>query len=334
MRQRNRAVCCLLTITANIFAAYTALAQQTVDSSRLTKHFYYSSVTLLSGAAAQFFGKSSGLLSVNFPYNVTDSAGNPTNNVFSAQKNKIFNGSKSYFFPILVEIGRLHHFWEVGMYWSTVEGELTNAITLNAGYGFIWYVDPRHSTSANGHPQRFAIKAALCLSYNADGSSSSSETFGSIDNANKTIYLLGYVAGPTFTTEATRNSPAKTYAVNTLQISYSQKELSLLPRISIANNPYRNGARWEWMIGYNFPCYDRGGILLTQEASGQSHTLGGPVNLNNPAITSSYNGKQITKTPYRFGGLYTSLLLSVGKHKDKGTVSTISTTRKVASHSN
>ena len=334
MHRRNRAVCCLLTLTANLLAVYTAHAQPTVDSSRVLKHFHYSSVTLLSGAAAQFFGKSTGLLSVSFPYGVTDSTGATTNNVFSAQKKKIYNGSKFYFFPISVEIGRLHHFWEVGIYWATMERELTNAITLTAGYGFIWYVDPRHRPQADDHPQRFAIKASLLLSYNADGASSSSETFGSIDNANKTIYLLGYAAGPTFTTEATRNSPAKTYAVNTLQISYSQKELSLLPRISIANNPYRNGARWEWMIGYNFPCYDRGGILLTQEASGQSQTLGGPVNLNNPAITASYNGKQITKTPYRFGGLYTSLLLSVGKHKDKGTVSTISTTRKVASHSN
>lgn len=324
MHQCNRAVCCLLTITANLLAVYTAHAQQTVDSSRVLKHFHYSSVTLLSGAAAQFFGKSSGLLSVNFPYSVTDSAGNSTNNVFSAQKKNIYNGSKLYFFPISVEIGRLRHFWEVGIYWATLERELTNAITLTAGYGFIWYVDPRHRSPADAHLQRFAIKASLLLSYNADGGSSSSETFGSIDNANKTIYLLGYAAGPTFTTEASRYSPAKTYTVNTLQISYTQKELSLLPRISIANNPYRSGGRWEWTIGYNFPCYDGGGILLTQEANGQSQTLGRPVAINDPAVNASYNNKPITKAPYRFGGFYTSLLLSVGRHKDKGEVVPVS----------
>ena len=318
MHRRNRAVCCLLTITANLFSAYSAHAQLTVDSSRLNKYFHYSSFTLSMGAAAQFFGHSNGLLSVSFPYVVTDSSGISTNNVFSAQKSKIYNGLKLYWFPIMVEIGRLHHFLDVGVSWSTVEGEFTNGVDFTAGYGFIWYVDDRHRSRGSVHPQRFAIKAALQVTYSTDASGSSSEELGSIDNTNKTVYLLGHTAGPTFTTQATRSTPAKTYEASTLIVSYSQREFSLLPRISIANNPYRSYLRWELMIGYNFPWYDRGGIFLQQQSNDEYQGLGGAVNINNPAITASYNNKPITKAPYRFGGLYTSLSLSFGGHKDKG----------------
>jgi hypothetical protein len=321
MHRRNRAVCCLITIMANLFAAYSAHAQLPVDSSRLNKYFHYSSFTLTMGAAAQFFGHSNGLLSVSFPYVVTDSSGTSANNVFYAQKRKIYNGSKLYWFPVLVEIGRLHHFFDLGVSWSTVEGEFTNGVDFTAGYGFIWYVDGRHRSRGSAHPQRFAIKAALQVTYSTDASGSSSEELGSIDNSNKTIYLLGHTAGPTFTTQASRSTPAKTYEASTLIVAYSQREFSLLPRISIANNPYRSYLRWELMIGYNFPWYDRGGIFLQQQSNDEYQGLGGSVNINNPAITASYNNRPITKAPYRFSGLYASLLLSFGGHKDKGQVS-------------
>jgi hypothetical protein len=329
MHQRNRAVCCLLTITANLFAAYSAHAQQTVDSSRLNKYFHYSSFTLGTGAAAQFFGHSNGLLSVSFPYVVTDSSGTSTNNVFYAQKRKIYNGSILYWFPFLVEIGRLHHFFDVGMSSSMVEGDFTGGFDFTAGYGYIWYVDTRHRSRGEAHPRRFAIKASLQVTYATDASGSSSEQLGNIDNTNKTIYLLGHTAGPTFTTQATRSSPAKTYEATSLIVSYSQREFSLLPRISIANNPYRSYLRWELMIGYNFPWYDRGGIFLQQQSNDEYQGLGGAVNINNPAITASYNNKPITKAPYRFSGIYTSVSLSFGGHKDKGRVSV---TKAAVSH--
>jgi hypothetical protein len=77
------------------------------------------------------------------------------------------------------------------------------------------------------------------------------------------------------------------------------------------------------MIGYNFPWYDRGGISLQQRSNDEYYGLGGAVNINNPAITASYNNKPITKAPYRFSGFYASMLLSFGGHKEKGQVSAV-----------
>ncbi|HLZ89225.1 MAG TPA: hypothetical protein VKQ52_18340, partial [Puia sp.] len=155
------------------------------------------------------------------------------------------------------------------------------------------------------------------LTYTTDIAGSGSALFGSIDNYNKTLYLLGEEADPTFTTGGGRYSPPKTYTARTLDVSYSQRELALLPRVSIANNPFRGYGRWELSIGYNFPLVDRGGIFLKQVGDGSSKGISGAVNINNSDISASYDGKPIRSAPYRFGGLYAGVLLSLGKYHEE-----------------
>jgi len=282
------------------------------DTTRQRIHYRYSSITLVTGTGVQLFNHCDGLLQVSFPYSVTDASGVSTNHTFSGQKNRIYLGQNWSVFPVLFEIGGLHHFVDFGFCFR-IQGNLTNGSNLAAGYGFIWYADTRRTREPED--KRMAIKVSLNLNYSADAAGSGDALLGSIDNANKTIYLLGHEADPTFTTGGGR-SPTVTNNAKTLNVSYSQRELSLLPRVSIANNPYRSGGRWELLFGYNFPLTDRGGIYLKQEADQGHKGVSPAVNINNPAISASYNGRPVHRAPYRFGGVYAGVLFGFGRHRE------------------
>jgi hypothetical protein len=296
----------------------SALGQTNVDSTHLRKHYRYSSITLFSGAEMQFFGRRPGILSVSFPYSVTDSSGSTTDHVFSGENKDIYGSHKAYVLPIFIELGHLHHFVHFGLAFTVNQGGFTGLPYLTAGYGGLWYIDPwRRGRPFNN--KRWVIKASLNLTYTADGPNSNSAVLGSIDNYNKTVDLLGEVAGPTFTTgggTGRGSTPRKTYIVQTLRVSYSQRELSLLPRISVALNPYSEYVRWELIAGYSIPVIERGGLYFQQVAAGQSKGISSAVNINNSDISASYDHQTIRSTPYHFGGLFVGVLFGFGKFKE------------------
>ena len=155
-----------------------------------------------------------------------------------------------------------------------------------------------------------------------------------IDNYNKIINALGYTANPQYTETSTdddSNDESDTYTEKNLNVYYEQRNWSLLPRISIGNNPYRNALKfklkkngglkavpkiitWELSVGYQIPIHDWGGIKLVQDdGNGNSNKITKPfVNLNTQDLTFTYNGKKITSPPFRLSGLYVSLAIRFG----------------------
>jgi len=267
----------------------------------------------------QFFGWQPGVLGVSFPYSVTDSSGATTDHVFSGEKKDIYGSHKAYVAPILIELGHLHHFVNFGIALIAIKEELAPSAYLTAGYGLIWFADPLRGSRRRFEDRRWGIKASLNLTYSADGPGTSSAVFGTIDNYHKTIYLLGEEADPTYTTgDGTRRYPYKTHIAHTLRVSYSQRELSLLPRISFAANPYHGHGheRYELIVGYTIPVIERGGLYFQQVADGDPKGISNAVNLNNEGIVASYDHRPIRSTPYHFGGLFTGILLSIGKSKE------------------
>lgn len=315
----RRCLCPLLLPGILLLHSLSAEGQIGSDSTHRRIHYRYSSITLFTGAEMQFFPRRPGILGVSFPYSVTDSSGATTNHVFSDEKKDIYGSVRAYVLPMYFELGHLHHFVNFGFAFTANKGGFTGLPYLTTGYGVIWYADPWR----RGRPferKRWAIKASLNLTYSTDGPGSSSAVLGSIDNYNKTIDLLGEEADPTFKTggETTRygTTPVKIHTVRTLRVSYSQRELSLLPRLSLALNPYRGYGRYELILGYAIPVIERGGLYLQQVADDASKGISGAVNINDSDILASYDHRPIRSTPYHFNGVFAGILLGFGKSKE------------------
>lgn len=136
------------------------------------------------------------------------------------------------------------------------------------------------------------------------------DKLGDIDNSNKTVYLLGGESAPTFIT-----THDETINVSTLEVTYAQREWSLMPEVSLLPNPYKKPNHFELTVGYTLPIHDYGGLNFIQQGSStssgtSSNLIPGP-NILNEAITASYNNKPLKAPLYRFGGFYLELRFDV-----------------------
>jgi hypothetical protein len=318
-----------------IFVSKTAKAQKVqieeVSDSAIHRHYHYWAFTLLTGAGVSIpFHTGGGAIGLSFPYTSTDAtSGVTTNNIFQSNPGTtVYNQANPFLIAFGLEAGGLKHFFSLDF-----DGGSSRAnIFLSTGYGFIWYFNGLGEHEKSMTNKRFVFKASMNIVWtpNAIGSTS----LGTIDNTNQTINLLGYTAHPTFditTTDADGNSETDTYSAQNLNVSYSQTEWSLLPKISIGNNPYRGGKLlrkyagnsliqkklkllWNLSLGYNLPFYYKEGLKLSQDdGNGNSNNISnGLISFKTPGITFMYNGKQTTSTPFHFSGLYISLAFSLG----------------------
>lgn len=282
--------CCLFCLCANLFFSSPAIAQR------------YYSFTLATAGATQFFSGGDGVLSVEFPFTVKDASGVTTAATFTGRKKDIYASPKYYICPFAFEMGWLRNVVHVGAYFSLVKGAFGPGFHGSIGYGRILQAG------------RYAIKCSMDLTTTIDSRDGQYDLLGKIDNKNKTLYLPGQTLGPTFTIPGGRYSPPETYASNTVDISYSQNETSLLPRISILPDPFRHHGLFELSVGYNLPLHEQGLLNFIQEAKNRNN-ISGKENFVNSSISSSYNGKPVTSAPYRFRGLYLELLFELIAHK-------------------
>lgn len=298
------------------------------DSIYISKHFGYFSISLLSGVDLVIPHKDNQAIGLNFPYQITDSSGTVSNKAFGSQNKRIYHSTKLLVFPIDLEVGGRSHFFNTGIVFQIFPNGYTTSCYLSAGYGFIWHLNCFH----NNVNKKYVLKTSVNIAYNVDGGGNSSSQLGSIDNENVKINLLGYTANPTYTIQATKHRSGGTFSAKNLDVSYSQKEFSLLPKISISNNPYNGGQPinakkysnryyvgkifWEFSLGYNISLYDKGGIIFTQDdgnLSDKTNKIAGPVSLDNKTFTFYSNNKATSSTPYSFSGLYISFVIRPGR---------------------
>ena len=270
----------------------------------------YLSCSSLLGAEFQFFRPGEGPVDVSFPYSVTDASGVTNSFTFAGRKAGVYARESSYIVPIGMEFGSRHYFITCSIGSRIVQGRFLFGTQFEGGLGYFWFFDPARRIRDLSQ-KRWVIKVSLNVNSISDGQNGKRAILGSIDNAGKTIHLLGINAGPTFIRTTRRNTT--TYNVRQLDISYSQQEVSLLPKIGIANNPYHRSVRWELNIGYNFPLTDLPGLYLNQVATdGTQNALSGVINIHRPGVVASYNGKPIGSAPFRFSGLFLQFVMKFG----------------------
>jgi hypothetical protein len=301
----GRTICYLFCLHASLLVSSIAAAQPggsgPLDTTRTGKSPRYFSITVLTGGGVQFFRRKNGLFSVSFPYTVTDASG-ASADTFSSRQRNVFGSARVFVGPLAFEMGRLHDFLHGEFSFSLGKGTGAPGWKALMGYGRIYYVG------------RYAIKCSLNLSV-ATLPRQDGDELGSIDNSNKTIDLLGWEAPPGFV------SGRYTYSASTLELTYAEREWSLLPKVSILPNPYRKPNHFELSVGYNLPLSDVGSLNFVQQGSSTStgtvsHLIPGP-NIPSTGISASYNNQPLKAPLYRFGGFYLELRYDVIDWKDK-----------------
>ena len=295
-------------------------------------HYSYQSYACFTGVGVKIPRTiTGGTVSVSFPYTSTDAAGVTTNNVFqSSGKNTVYNNVKPYVTLFGLEAGGLKHFYSLDF---SLGGDASIVgFNISTGYGFLWYFNGLGEHEKNVVNKRFVFKASVNVVWDLY---SGSALLGTIDNANKTINILGYKANPTFdvaSTDGDGNIETDTYSAQNLDILYTHTEWSLLPKISIGNNPYKSSKSrntdnsfdhkkakllWDLSIGYNIPFYYKEGILLRQDDDNDNSEKvnNSLISLKTPSVNFMYNGKRTTSTPLRFSGLFVSLSFRIGISK-------------------
>jgi len=258
---------------------------------------------------------------LNFPYTSIDGAGVATNSVFQSRRGSVVSNKLQPYWTLFgFESGGLKHF-------GSFDFSFGNGVTFSGGYGFTWYFNGPGEHEKNIVDKRFVFKASMNIAWELYAGKTS---LGTIDNTNKTISLLGYTATPTFyvsttTDDGNGNEITETipYQAQNLNVSYSQTELLLVPKIGIGNNPYRGGDSkklkllWDLSVGYNLPFYNKGGIQLTQnDGEGNSRNLNSSlIGLKTPDLTFMYNGKRTSSTLFHYSGLSVAFSIRLGESK-------------------
>jgi hypothetical protein len=289
-----------------------ATAQQ-ADSVYDKAHYHYFALTLLSGTGFLLSGNDDDAINLSFPYSVINSSGSKSDSVFISKPIKPYRFPKVFLFPITAEIGGLRHFVNFGFSFPLV-GNSTGGYNLFAGYGYTFYVNGFGDRSRRPEQKAFLIKPSLALSYTQDNGFNDPARMGTIDNSDKTILLFGQTASPSYsitTSYGRSGTSTTTYSAKTLDISYAQYELAVMPKITITSNPYLNGIRWALTIGYNIPLNERGRIqLLQDDGDGNQKAISSPIPLSDGRLLATYNNQPITAAPYRFSNYFLSLEIS------------------------
>ena len=328
--------CCLLCSAAKAqitpFPGSQPTEEDTLNSGNTFHytHYRYFSITPLTGIGMTIpVHTSSSGMNLAFPYTSTNEITDAVNNNASFQANSgiiVSDKVQPYWILFGLEMGGLGHFY-------ALDGSIGNNLNISAGYGWFWYFNSPGEQWKNSVNKRFVFKTSVNIAYEeGDGRT----LLGTIDNTDKTIHLLGHTASPTFelTTavdngDGTTSSETDTYPARNLNVSYSQTEWLLIPKIGIGNNPYRSSVSnnvndpvvhknvkilWELSLGYKIPFANRGGIQLSQnDGNGNSSNLNTSlISLKTPGVVFMHNGKPTTSAFFHFSELFISLSFSIG----------------------
>jgi hypothetical protein len=274
----------------------------------------YISLTLITGAQWQYRNHTTGALGLSLPYTTTNASGNTTSHIFTSQPKRVYSPNQFIYGLFGIEVGDLHHCIVVNLSVAPHEG-LDYGGRISAGYGRVWFLNGPGQHDPIPQQKTFVLKAILNLVYTADMGVHNVALLGRIDNTNQTLHILGDEAGPTFYIPSSRSGPGGTYNAKNLDLSYAQRELSLVPQFALSTNPFRHMITFELDLGYSIPLLDGGGVYMAQDdGSLTSHNINyidGPVSLKNTAITTTLNGKPIRSVPYRLGGPYAAFKIEI-----------------------
>lgn len=245
-------------------------------------------LTVSFGENTLFYPQSTGLLSVSFPYSSTNNSGT-SQKVFNSSVSSPFSkpsktfgadfqiGAKSHFFDIDIGGGSILNFYFSLGYGLDIGSErLTNnglRIKPSINIGFYEFVRP----------------------------------IGSFDNQGKEINVLGEEIDSTFYTRVGAHGSWRTYNSKYINVGYQQHDFSMNPKIAFEYHPFRNLFFIELSLSYLLPFSEEAKIRLEQTDGGRANIINERFALDTKDLTTTFDGNQITNTPFKFSGLQVGL---------------------------
>jgi hypothetical protein len=283
------------------------------DSLALHKKYRYWNLTLITGANVSFHQKTSGQINVSFPYKFIKDGAHRTDS-FSSQKQDLRFTTRCYFLPVALEMGNDKVFFNYSIAFSSL------GLNMSTGFGFIAFPNRKNLTNKSS-----ILKCSINAYYETGCLSS---ILGTINNAGSTVYVFGLTEDSTFTISGGKNSRPKVYNAQNLNVYYRQNALSIMPKISIGNNPFKGGRlvetkpnsngiskrkfTWEFAVGYNIDICSYEGISFVQnDGNGHKNAKSKIIGLKTDDLAVLYNGKKLTSTPYNISGLYLSFTIGI-----------------------
>jgi hypothetical protein len=248
----------------------------------------------------------SGNLNIRFPYQTMDASGTTTSHVFQSSTNHLFsNQSPEIFFGFDLSRPRFVFNFSTGFN-TTYKGAF-----YSIGHGFNLYLG--HAGS-DLHEKTQTCTWMLRTSLNLTYFSFSSGPLGIIDNTNRTIYVLGSEAKPSFTYSNFPSSlTSYTVDANTLIISYKQNQLGLQPKIALCTNPYKKTYGVQLFASYFIPLFESSGLILGQHNNkyDAAKLLSGSAsnNLKNERdVTATYNNHSFHSVPFHANHIFIGIV--------------------------
>jgi len=287
---------CLLLMIHGWVAAYAQPAD-TIRPGHARNRRPHFTATILTGAGGLFYPRQNGVLEMTIPYSFTDGQGGVHDSVFHSGPHRPYGGNtRAVLLPFGFEGGNLNHFFTAGIAFSFIGG-YTGGVMFSAGYGRNYYIGP------------LVIKPSVNIVYTEDDGYNSAGRLGSIDNRGRTIQMLDETANPEYQRSVDYYfwESMKTYHAGSLDVLFSQREWSFMPKIALTTNQYAHNYRLDLVVGCNFPFHEKGGIMLVQDLGSSHGNQVGFINMNDGRVTTMYKGRFIRRTPFRFPGVYVSL---------------------------
>ncbi len=180
-----------------------------------TYHEHSGYVALTAGAGILAFRNVPGQMNLQFPYTVTDASGTVTHQVFQSKAISSYS-RPSLMGDINLEMGNWRNCVSIGIH------PANNKAYIYMGYGYNFYFDIKgHSRNASTAP-KFVLKPSFNIAFSdyahADKKAKDFNYLGSIDNADKTIELLGHVSSPSFHYKSGEDYESYTEDTKTLDI--------------------------------------------------------------------------------------------------------------------
>ena len=269
---------------------------------------------LTAGAGIFVFNHNPGLMSINFPYTVTNASGNATHQVFQSKPIGSYS-QRSLMGDVNLEVGNWRHCVSIGVHPTDFQAY------IYMGYGYNFYFDIGARNANVSTDRKFVIKPSFNIAFSdyvlSDNKNKDDSYLGTIDNVDKTVELLGHTSSPTFHYTSGKANTDYHETSKTLDLYYGQTDWVFIPEITLSDNQYKHIFRWELNVGYHIPFYEEGGIRILQN---DWHEIKSPKlnGLGDNGAVTTYNQKVITSSPYKLSGFFVSA--TIGFNISDGTI--------------
>lgn len=271
---------------------------------------YRTKISVLFGVGIMSTGNHSGKLNISVPYKTVDINNFTTTQVFYGVNNHLFS-NQSLEIQVGLDFARPLYAFNVSMGLNVFyKGDF-----YSVGSGINLYLGQKGNTLLDKTKNcNWIIRPSLNINF----FSFSTTSLGSIDNSNRTIYILDTKAKPTFTYTTSSNHTSHSYTAHAdnLFITYKQKQLGLEPKIAFSSNPYKKAYTIQIFASYFIPIFESSGLIITQKDNNLNRTnqlSGSSKNSleHHNEISASYNNHKFNSVAFHANHIYIGVTFGI-----------------------